>query len=737
MSDRKLIWGAGFLGLVSLAAIAAPWIGLRDPATQPDGLVLRDLPPFSRVEAIALADGGLLYAHEIDLRSDGSVAYRRGERWSNLAREELSGSGPEDWHREPVFVLGTDGFGRDLLSRLVFGARVSLLIGLTAAAMAMVVGAAMGLASGLAGGWIDAVLMRFTDLVLSVPRLFLALMLVALYGASMTTTVFVLAGTTWMAAARLVRGEILSARENEYVQAARAAGVPTLRMGLFHLLPAVLTPLLVEGTLRVGDTILLETALSFLGLGVPPPAASWGNLIADGRSSLLDAWWIATLPGLAIAATVIALNMLGDGARDRFDGSRRSRARPGLGAACRGSAGRLVPATGRLLSLSALLLIAGQATASSPSPVHLTAERDSRSARIVARNSATYPVTVTLELTERDNVTSDQAFPVTATVPAGGKRVLVSLEQGDHQTPWSYRYRWTWAEGSREAIVDADAPDVTTGTTTPREGPDAYTLPYRPGFAFQISQGQDDDPSHSSPHAIDWLMPAGTQVTATRDGAVASHGGSHGALRILHFDGTIGTYLGLEGIRVRLGDPVEVGDALGIVADKGEFASPHLHFHVTGVDTDGSSRVVPLTFDTSSGEPETLVREQVYMRPYDEPGKSPNGGIPLNAVRSLVTCRRVDRSGNPLDKTSRFSSDDVVHVHVAFGAPDTYPIRVEFLKAGETDPESIRQFPTQPGWDGVDLTLDLSGVPDPKGDWVVRALIGDDEQARTEFRVGE
>jgi peptide/nickel transport system permease protein len=162
--------------------------------------------------------------------------------------------------------------------------------------------------------------MRFTDVVLAVPRLFLALMLVAIYEASIATTVIVLGCTTWMAAARLVRGEVLSLREREFVQAARAAGAAPHRLGLLHLLPSALAPVLVEGALRVGDTILLEASLSFLGLGGQPPSASWGNLVADGRGSLLDSWWIATFPGLAIALTVIALNLLGDAARERLGG---------------------------------------------------------------------------------------------------------------------------------------------------------------------------------------------------------------------------------------------------------------------------------------------------------------------------------------------------------------------------------------------------------------------------------
>lgn len=320
MSDRRLIWGGSALALVALLSLLAPALGLRDPTAQPDGLVLRDLPPISRVDAVRLSDGSLRYAHEVRARPDGAVEYRRGSRWQRVDAAALAPS----WHVRPFYLLGTDGFGRDLLSRLLHGGRVSLAVGLLAATLALVIGTTVGLTAGLSRGWLDALLMRFTDVVLSVPRLFLALMLVAIYEASLTTTILVLGGTTWMTAARLVRGEVLSLREQEFIQAARAAGAAPHRVGLLHLLPAAIAPVIVEAALRVGDTILLEASLSFLGLGVQPPVPSWGNLVADGRSSLLDAWWISTLPGLAIAWTVISLNLLGDAAGERFGARRRS-----------------------------------------------------------------------------------------------------------------------------------------------------------------------------------------------------------------------------------------------------------------------------------------------------------------------------------------------------------------------------------------------------------------------------
>jgi peptide/nickel transport system permease protein len=319
VSDSRIVWGGGFLALLALLAVAAPWLPLRDPAAQPDTTVLRDLPPLARVHGIVLSDGSWVYAAEVVPLAAGSVRFRRDTSWSVI---EASALHPDGWHRRPRFLLGTDSLGRDLLSRMVHGARASLLVGLIAALVALVIGALVGTTAGLGGGWIDAALMRLTDLVLAVPRLFLALMLAALWGPSLTTTVVVIGSTTWMAAARLVRGEILSSRERDYIHAARAAGAPLSRLSLRHLLPSAIVPLLVEGALRVGDTILLEAALSFLGFGVQPPDASWGNLIADGRYGLPDYWWGATLPGAAIAVTVIALNFVGDAVRERLQGGR-------------------------------------------------------------------------------------------------------------------------------------------------------------------------------------------------------------------------------------------------------------------------------------------------------------------------------------------------------------------------------------------------------------------------------
>jgi len=311
LSDARLKLGLGILAAWALVAALAPVLPLRDPNAQPDGLVLRNLPPMAAVETVSWADGTRRYAHELRREAGGDLSLRRGDAWTRV---------PGDGARieRARFVLGTDSLGRDLLSRLVWGARVSLVAGLLAALVAVAIGGGVGLLAGFSGGWVDAALMRVTDGALAIPRLFLLLLLAALFRPSLATTVLLVGGTTWMAAARLVRGEALSIREREFVASARAAGASPARVAMHHVLPHATAVLGVEAAIRLGQAVLLEASLSFLGLGVPPPAASWGGLIADGRDRLLDAWWIATWPGLALAFVVIASSLVADGARERL-----------------------------------------------------------------------------------------------------------------------------------------------------------------------------------------------------------------------------------------------------------------------------------------------------------------------------------------------------------------------------------------------------------------------------------
>ena len=261
--------GVLIVGLVVVAALAAPLLATSDPIDQDLTVALK--PPFW------MADGSLQH------------------------------------------LLGTDHLGRDVFSRLVYGAQISLTISVLAALLGAAVGVAAGLVAGYLGGRVGAVIMRVVDLNLAFPLILLALAVVALLGANLRNLVIVMAITTWMIYARVVRGLTLTLREQEFVQAVRALGARDARIIVRHVLPNVLAPVMVIWTLEVARVILMESALSFLGLGVPPPTPTWGRMLAEGRDYLTMAGWISIFPGLAIMVTVLGINFLGDGLRDLLD----------------------------------------------------------------------------------------------------------------------------------------------------------------------------------------------------------------------------------------------------------------------------------------------------------------------------------------------------------------------------------------------------------------------------------
>ncbi len=271
LADGRAATGLAILGAFAILGLLAPVVAPADPIAQHDVLATRFLHPFT-------------------VGSDGVM------HW-----------------------LGTDGFGRDVFSRLIFGARISLAVGLLSVAVAVPLGGVVGVTAAMAGGVTERILMAVTDAALAMPRIVLLLVLVTLWQPSLVLVVLVLGFTGWMSVARLARAEVKGLLARPFVDAARAVGVAKWRLLARHLLPNAATPLIVAAALGVGNAIMLEAGLSFLGLGVPPPSPSWGNMIAGGRDALVNAPWIATVPGLAVVLAVVSCNLLGDGVRDALD----------------------------------------------------------------------------------------------------------------------------------------------------------------------------------------------------------------------------------------------------------------------------------------------------------------------------------------------------------------------------------------------------------------------------------
>jgi len=215
--------------------------------------------------------------------------------------------------------LGTDHLGRDILSRILYGGRISLGVGLSAVTLSGLIGVSLGLLAGFHGGRTDAFIMRVVDVFLAIPYILLAMGVVFALGPSLVNVILVMAATRWVQFARIVRADVLSIREREFVSGARARGNRSMRLLLRHVLPNALTPIIVVATLELAFMIIYESALSFLGLGVQPPTPTWGWMLSDGRNYIATAWWLATFPGLAIMLTVLAVNLLGDWLRDTLD----------------------------------------------------------------------------------------------------------------------------------------------------------------------------------------------------------------------------------------------------------------------------------------------------------------------------------------------------------------------------------------------------------------------------------
>ncbi len=216
-------------------------------------------------------------------------------------------------------LLGTDKMGRDILSRIIYGSRVSLMVGIVAVGISGIIGIFLGSIAGYFGKWVDGLIMRLVDILLAFPSILLAISLVAVLGASIFNVMLAIGAVSWVGYARLIRGEFLSLKNKEFVSAAEALGAKTPKIIFKHMLPNAIAPVIVMATLGMAGAIITESSLSFLGLGVQPPTPSWGQMLSKGRTIIREAWWVSTFPGIAIMITVLSFNILGDGLRDALD----------------------------------------------------------------------------------------------------------------------------------------------------------------------------------------------------------------------------------------------------------------------------------------------------------------------------------------------------------------------------------------------------------------------------------
>lgn len=326
LRQRSAWAGAALLAFIAATVALLPVVWPRSPDRQLDPAVAGLARPGSRFEVVHLADGRTLAARSV-ARSGDELVLEGQPRPTRVPFRELAGGRPDAGGLATQrFALGSDEFGRDVAARLLAGGRISLAVAGWTVLLISLVALPIGAAAGSAPPALDRLVLRTLEGLQSFPRLFLLLGLAAIVRPGVVSVVLILGLTGWIPMARLVRAEVRSLRDREFVLAARAAGAGRLRIVARHLLPNALAPALIEASLAAASAIVNEAALSFLGFGLQPPAASWGNMIADGRSTLAAGWWVAFFPGAALALTAVAFNLIGEGLRDAFDPRAQPRA---------------------------------------------------------------------------------------------------------------------------------------------------------------------------------------------------------------------------------------------------------------------------------------------------------------------------------------------------------------------------------------------------------------------------